>query len=148
MAKSKFLFLLIAATLIFSATAKAADGEAQASGELFKEFGEKAGLTKTTNDFVALLLVDPRTEHFFAKTDLVRLKEKLYEQFCEALEGPCKYTGRKMGEVHDGLEIKASDFNALVEDLQKAMQKNHVPMRAQNKLLAKLAPMHKDVIEK
>ena len=138
------LKLMLLAALATSPIASRAEG----NGELFHQFGEKAGLTKTTNDFVSELLVDPRTERFFAKTDLARLREKLYEQFCEALDGPCKYTGRKMAEVHDGLEIKAADFNSLVEDLQKAMRKNHVPERAQNKLLAKLAPMHRDVIEK
>jgi hemoglobin len=36
-------------------------------------------------------------------------------------------------------------FNALVEDLQKAMSERGIPFRAQNKLLAKLAPLHRDI---
>ncbi|MDN5924337.1 MAG: group 1 truncated hemoglobin, partial [Xanthomonadales bacterium] len=39
-----------------------------------------------------------------------------------------------------------ADFNALVEDLQKAMNKHAIPFRSQNKLLAKLAAMHNVII--
>ena len=51
-----------------------------------------------------------------------------------------------MGPLHAGLGIREADFNALVEDLQKAMDAQGVPFRAQNKLLAKLAPMHREII--
>ena len=64
------------------------------------------------------------------------------------LGGPCTYTGNDMAKVHRGLGIDRAAFNALVEDLQMAMNKHDIPFRAQNKLLAKLAPMHRDVITK
>lgn len=143
--KFLYMFLLSSATLLsfvcFSRPALSED-------DLFHQFGGKEGLTQIAGDFVNIVLVDPRTEHFFAKSDLKNLKVKLFEQLCEAIGGPCKYTGRKMDEVHDGLGIKEADFNAVVEDLQSAMRKNHVSTRAQNQLLAKLAPMHRDIIEK
>ncbi|NAV96740.1 group I truncated hemoglobin, partial [Salmonella sp. hn-h2] len=62
------------------------------------------------------------------------------------LDGPCTYTGRDMASVHKGMGVNRADFNALVEDLQKAMNQHKIPFRAQNKLLAKLAPMHKVII--
>ena len=37
-------------------------------------------------------------------------------------------------------------FFALVESLQKAMDKQNVPFSAQSKLLAILAPMHRDIV--
>ena len=49
---------------------------------------------------------------------------------------------------HANLAINRENFNALVEQLQFAMDKNNVPFRAQNKLLAVLAPMHRDIITK
>ena len=39
-----------------------------------------------------------------------------------------------------------ADLNALVENLQTAMREARVPFGAQNRLLAKLAPMSKDVL--
>lgn len=114
---------------------------------VFEEFGGKPGLTAIVDDLMKNLMADPRTRHFFADVDRIRVKAKLVEQFCVILGGPCTYTGDSMQEVHRGLDIRRADFNALVEDLQKAMNQHDVPFRAQNKLLAKLAPMHRIIDE-
>ena len=50
-----------------------------------------------------------------------------------------------MKTAHEGLKINRSNFNALVEDLQVSMDKRGISFRSQNKLLAKLAPMHHEV---
>ncbi len=121
---------------------------ARADDSLYEVFGEKAGLVKITDDFVADLLADPRTSPYFDGVSIKRLKEKLVEQFCVLTGGPCEYTGRTMKRSHEGLNINRAAFNALVEDLQKAMDKNDVPFRSQNKLLAKLAPMYRDIEER
>jgi len=48
-----------------------------------------------------------------------------------------------MRTAHDGMKIRESEFNALVEDLEKAMKRIDLPIAAQNDLIAKLAPMRK-----
>ena len=53
-----------------------------------------------------------------------------------------------MVDAHAGMEVRHADFNSLVEDLQIAMDRRGIPTRAQNKLLAKLAPMHREVINR
>lgn len=118
---------------------------AHADDSLYKEFGEQPGLVKIIDDFYDLLLVDPRTQPYFEGAPIKRIKQKLAEQFCVLLDGPCVYTGRTMKRAHEGQNIDRAAFNALVEDLQTAMDRNGVPFRAQNKLLAKLAPMYRDV---
>jgi hemoglobin len=112
---------------------------------VFREFGQLAGLTALVDDFMTVLLADARTRPFFAEVDQVAVKKHLVEQFCVILGGPCSYTGRDMKTSHAGLGIGRGHFNALVEDLQIAMDKRGVPFRAQNKLLARLAPMHREV---
>lgn len=112
------------------------------------EFGGEAGLTALMETFMAGLLADPRTQPFFANADQVRVKRQLVEQFCVILGGGCTYTGRDMRSSHMGQNIDRNDFNALVEVLQVAMDKHDVPFRAQNKLLAKLAPMHREIVTK
>ncbi len=115
---------------------------------IFKEFGEKAGLATIMDDFMVNLLKDPRTKSFFENADQKHVKEQLVDQFCFILNGPCEYRGAKMKPIHSNLGINRESFNALVEQLQFAMDKNNVPFRAQNKLLAVLAPMHRDIITK
>lgn len=114
----------------------------------YEDFGSKEGLVKVVDDTMINLLADARTKPFFEKADQTRIKEKLVEQFCAELEGPCTYTGQNMKRAHKDHDINSAHFYALVEALQKAMDKNKIPSRAQNKLLSKLAPMHKDIINK
>lgn len=112
---------------------------------VYREFGEIAGLNALMDDFMVILLADARTRPFFADADQVAIKKHLAEQFCVILGGPCSYEGRDMKSSHKGLDIGRGHFNALVEDLQIAMDKRGIPFRAQNRLLAKLAPMYREI---
>ena len=112
---------------------------------VFKQFGGREGLVALMDDFMVQLLADPRTRPFFAEADQARIKGHLVEQFCVILGGDCTYTGRDMKTAHAGMGVDRAAFNALVEDLQVAMNKRGIPFRAQNKLLAELAPMHREI---
>jgi len=48
--------------------------------------------------------------------------------------------------VHADLTIDQADFNALVEVLQDAMDAQGIPFAQQNRLLALLAPMHREIV--
>lgn len=113
---------------------------------VFEQFGGKPGIDALMEDFMIKLVEDPRTRDYFAEADQKHIKAMLAEQFCVILGGPCTYTGKGMKESHAKLAINEGGFNALVEDLQLAMDIHKIPFRAQNKLLAKLAPMHREVI--
>lgn len=79
---------------------------------------------------------------------MVRLKRTLSEQFCYLLAAGCDYSGRDMRTAHAQMGVTKADMNALVENLQAAMREAGVPFAAQNRLLAKLAPMSRDVVER
>lgn len=109
-------------------------------------FGGKPGLVALMNDFMDTMMADTRTRPYFIDADREHIKAELVDQFCVILDGPCTYTGKDMEKVHRTLGINQAAFYALIEDLQTAMRKHGIPFRAQNKLLAKLAPMHKAVV--
>lgn len=115
---------------------------------LYRTFGERQGLERIMDDVMARWLKNPRTRPFFEGADQARLKGHLVEQFCVILKGPCTYTGRTMAESHLGMNVNEGSFYALVEELQKTLNAMNVPFRAQNRLLAALAPMHRDIIAK
>ncbi len=145
--------MLVALAVMWSWSALA-DGQspmapAPAHPELrpvLEAFGGVPGLEALMDDFMAGLLADPRTRPFFENADQDRVKRQLVEQFCVILGGDCTYTGRNMRESHEGHVITAAHFNALVEVLQDSMNRRGIPFRAQNRLLAKLAPMHRDIV--
>ncbi len=111
-------------------------------------YGGYAGLAKITHDFVERVQKNPRIASFFKDADIERLEGMLTDQFCDVLGGGCKYAGKSMKEAHTNMKVKTADFNALAEDLQDALTAGNVPTYQQNKLIAKLAPMHRDVVEK
>ena len=51
-----------------------------------------------------------------------------------------------MRATHIDHGITTSEFNAAIEVLQKAMEAENVPFRMQNKLLSRLAPMHREIV--
>jgi hemoglobin len=111
-------------------------------------FGGYEGLAKMTHDFVERLQKNPRISRFFKETDAERLEAMLTDQFCDVLGGGCKYSGKTMIDVHKNMKVTSADFNALTEDLQDALSAAKVPSLQQNKLISKLAPMHRDVVQK
>ncbi|MBC7756564.1 MAG: group 1 truncated hemoglobin [Bdellovibrio sp.] len=111
----------------------------------FEAFGGKPGLVAIMDDFMIGLVADPRTTQFFNNDKQAFIKAMLVEQMCELMNGGCQYTGRDMKSTHARMKVNREGFNALVEQFQLAMDKHNVPFSAQNKLLAKLAPMYRDV---
>lgn len=128
------------------ATAPAWAQSATATSSLYQALGEKAGLTQLVEDFHLRLLADARMGPHFKPANAQNIKEQLVDQFCAVTGGPCVYKGADMKSAHSNLDINKGDFNALVEVLQQAMDAKGIAFVTQNKLLARLAPMHRDII--
>ncbi|GAA4032904.1 group 1 truncated hemoglobin [Actimicrobium antarcticum] len=138
---SRLATLLLLSSLTMGAPAWAAD-------ELFQGLGRQSGIDRLVDTLVPLLLADVRLGNSLQdpNIDMVHFKQKLAEQFCDLSGGACKYSGKDMATIHDGLDITAAQFYALVEDLQLAMDREGVTPAMQNRLLARLAPMFRDVV--
>lgn len=114
--------------------------------KLAEAFGGREGIRRIAERTVELSQADPRIAPIFAGHDMVRLNRTLSEQFCYLLGAGCDYTGRDMRSAHAEMGVTKADLNALVENLQTAMREAKVPFAAQNRLLAKLAPMSGEVV--
>lgn len=114
---------------------------------LFDRLGGQSAIVAVVDDFVANVVADKRINAFFANTEPTSFKAKLVDQLCQATGGPCKYTGLDMKTAHKGRGVKDADFNALVEDLGKSLNKFKVAKKDQKALVALLAPMKKDIVE-
>jgi len=131
--------------LLFTALLTLTSVQAQAGQTAFEEFGGKPGLVLIVDDMMLNLIAAPLTKPFFDNPKKDFIKFMLVEQFCDLLDGGCKYPGRDMKSTHAKFKVGRAEFNSLVESLQIAMDKHDVPFTAQNQLLAKLAPMYRDV---
>lgn len=131
-------FLLLAAPL-----AGRADDDA-----LFQDLGGRDKISAFTTDLVDRIQKDPRTAHFFGETDMPRLHDRLTDMFCHLAGEKRRYRGANMYRAHEQLGITEVAFNALVEDMEAAMDDYDVPWGTQTRLLALLAPLKKSIVEK
>jgi len=113
---------------------------------LYERLGGKDAITAVVDDFVGNVAADNRINKFFARTNIPNLKRNLVDQICQATGGPCTYTGRDMRTAHKGMGITDADFNALVEDLQKSLNKFKVPEKEQGELLGILGPLKPQIV--
>lgn len=113
---------------------------------LYDRLGGKPAITAVVDDFVGNVATDARINGFFAHTDIANLKSMLVAQICAGTGGPCQYTGRDMKSAHAGMGVKEADFNALVEDLVKTLDKFKVPAKEKQELLGILGPMKADIV--
>jgi len=113
---------------------------------LYDRLGGQPAITAVVDDFVGNVAADTRINRFFARTDIPRLKRLLVEQICQGTGGPCTYTGRDMKTTHAGMGITDAQFNALVEDLVKTLDKFKVPEKEKGELLGVLGPMKPSIV--
>ena len=141
-ARAAFFGAVLAASAAFTQPAAA-----QATDDmLYQQLGGQSGLVTLMDDFMIRLLADKRMGPFFKDVDHKHVKAQLVAQFCEVSGGPCKLKGPDMKKAHSGMDVTKGGFNALVEVLQQSMDAQGIGFGTQNKLLARLAPMHREII--
>jgi hemoglobin len=132
---------------------KKSDKKSDKQKSLYSRLGGKKAITAVVDEFVNNVAADDRINKFFADTAkdpkrLAAFKGKLVDQICQASGGPCKYKGKDMKTAHAGMGVSEADFNALVEDLVKALDKFNVGQPEKDELLGALGPMKGDIVEK
>jgi hemoglobin len=140
------LALTFVATLAFLGAGQALAQAPQKS--LYDRLGGKDAIVAVVDDFVGNVAKDKRINGFFAKADIPHLKMQLVEQICQVTGGPCTYYGKDMKTAHAGMGIRSKDFNALVGDLGKTLNKFKVPKKEQGQLVAILGTTKKDIVER
>jgi hemoglobin len=117
---------------------------------LYDRLGGKDGVAAVVDTFSKNLLVDPRVSKPFLKSKdhLEHFKQMLADMICEAAAGGCHYAGRSMRDSHKGMAISEAQFDAVVEDLQLALDERGVGETEKSELFAAIAPMRDDIVEK
>lgn len=148
----RFLHLALASLLLLAASATSAEPDRYvparpADAGLYQALGERAGIDAVVAGLLKRSAANPRIADKFKGIKLQGLQDQITDQLCELTGGPCHYEGNSMKDAHADLDLTMAHFNALVEDLQQALDEQGVPFRTQNRLLALLAPMYRDVLK-
>jgi hemoglobin len=113
---------------------------------LYDRLGGTPAITAVVDDFIGNVAADTRINRRFANADIPRLKRMLVDQICQVSGGPCTYTGASMKDAHKGMKITDAEFNALVADLVKSLDKFNVGAPEKNDLLGALGAMKPDIV--
>jgi hemoglobin len=137
--KTPLCIALLAFGLALAAPASADDA-------LYEKLGGQPGLVRLVDAFLPRVLANARLAPFFKDVNQDYLKGQLVAEFRQVSGGPCARKGPDMKQAHAAFDIDRGTFNAMVEVLQEAMDDQGVAFATQNQLLARLAPMHRDIV--
>lgn len=143
---------LLSAALLIAAASQAARAQAPAK-TLYERLGGVYSIATVVDDFIERLLVDdvlnanPAIKEARGRVPKAGLKFHVTAMVCEVTGGPCKYTGRGMKEAHEKLNINEGQWNAMVGDFRKTLDKFKVPMNEQDELVGIVATTKKDIVK-
>jgi hemoglobin len=141
----KSMLVLLIASLSLPACATMGDPPPT----LYKRLGGREGISMVVGDFVTNMAGDSRVNARFKDMkgpEIEKLKSNISDQICDATGGPCSYLGRDMKTTHKGMKITEAEWNATIENLVKAMDKNKVGDKEKRELLGALGPMKADIV--
>jgi hemoglobin len=144
------LSVVMAAIVVGAYGCATMGGDSQESApSLYKRLGGREGIALVVGDFVGNMAADARVSARFKDmkpADVEKLKSNIADQICDATGGPCSYLGRDMKTTHKGMKITEAEWNATVENLGKALDKNQVGAKEKQELIGALAPMKGDIV--
>ncbi|TMO53903.1 group I truncated hemoglobin [Pseudoalteromonas phenolica] len=115
---------------------------------LYQQLGAEQGIERIVDAFIKRIAKDKAILPYFAKSSVSHFRAGFIAHMCDISDGPCKYTGDSMIDIHTGMNINEADFNRVVELLILAMEDAGISYRKQNQVLAKLAPLRGEVFKR
>jgi hemoglobin len=120
---------------------------------LYDRLGGVYSIATVVDDFIERLLVNatlnanPAIKEARDRVAKAGLKFQVTALVCEVTGGPCKYTGRSMKESHAKLNITSAQWDAMVADFRKTLDKFTVPPKEQGELIAIVGSTKKDIVK-
>ena len=129
----------------------AASAAAASVPSLFDRMGGMLVLHAVVDSLVASVAADTRINRHFRRLEgdtaaIRQFKQKLIDQLCEATGGPCAYSGLDMRSAHNGMNLRDSYFDALLEDFVRVLDGAAVVPQDKDELIAILEEMRGDIV--
>jgi hemoglobin len=113
----------------------------QESPSLYDRLGGVYPIAVVVDDFIERLLVNdtlnanPAIKEARARVPAAGLSFHVTTLVCQATGGPCKYVGRDMKSSHAHLNITEKEWQAMLADFRKTLDKFKVPAAEQRELV-------------
>ncbi len=163
----KVLALLLAVTFAAPATiargqsssgpaarrpAPPATAASPAAKSLYARLGGAYPISMVVDDFIEKLLVNdtlnanPAIEEARRRVPKQGLKFHVTALVCQVTGGPCTYVGRDMKTTHAHLHITEKEWDAMLADFRKTLDKFAVPAAEQGELVAIVNSTKADIV--
>jgi hemoglobin len=135
------LVMIVAVTTGACATMSDQPTASSSSPSLYRRLGGREGIAQIVDAFYANAAADPRTAARFKMEPAAAFKfrSSLSDQICDAAGGPCSYTPRET-------KITGVEWNAVVDNMAKALDKQRVAPNDKQETLALLGKMKTDIV--
>ena len=94
----------------------------EATQSLYERVGGEPAVARMVFDFYRRVFADPLLSPFFQGIEADRLQTMQREFFSAALDGPVRYTGCPMRQVHAGLGIELRHLRAFLDHLMETLE--------------------------
>ena len=150
----RFLSVAFFALLIFGASSIAFGQTTEMSKDketmkpAQKSLYERLGVS---DEFIMRLAASKRIGRFtsgLSEDSRKKLRQHLVEFLCSVTGGSCLYLGRDMKTSHKGLGIDEEDWKEGVKLLTETLDKFKVPEKEKTEVLAAVADLKNDIVEK
>ena len=115
---------------------------------LYERLGGKDAITTLAYIFSGFVADDPRIAHYFENMDMNRLRGHHKTFLIYALGGPNVYDGKDLRSGHAHLNLSDGDFDAVADNLKKAMDTINIPGDLQSEVLALVSGTRDDVLNR
>jgi hemoglobin len=118
---------------------------------LYLRLGGYDAIAAVVDEFLQTLASDPQMARFGAGMNLERRKRNrqlTLDYLCAASGGPTMYLGQDMKPAHAGLQISASEWKISMDHIARALLKFKVPDRESKELLALVASLSGEIVER
>jgi hemoglobin len=119
---------------------------------LYQRLGGVYNIAPVVDEFLEVLYLDdvlnanPRIKEARDRVPKSYLKYHVTSMVCQASGGPEKYTGRGMKESHQHLNITENEWQAMLADFKKVLDKFKVPEQEQKELIVIVESTKKDIV--
>jgi len=119
------------------------------SSSLYQRLGGYDAIAAIVDDFFGRFDADATLTPFLGGLNTAaqgRIRQNFIDYFCAESGGPCLYNGRDMAAAHQGLDIQASQFDAVMAHLGDAMESQGIAPRERDELTALLRPLRGAIV--
>ena len=119
---------------------------------LYERLGGAYAVATVVDDFIERLLVNdtlnanPAIKEARDRVPKAGLKFRVTALVCQVTGGPEKYAWRSMKEAHAHLHITEKEWQAMVADFKKTLDKFQVPAKEQGELIAIVESTKEDIV--